>query len=157
LFKSRPNSARFFEPPDAAFDHVSAAVDLAVESGAALLVGAGRNHILDAMVGEPFSDSRAAESFVARHGAWARPRTSSALRHTDGFHHRFEHRRLVRLSRRHIDREGSALCIYDYMDLGSPTPARPPERVMRRLAFLASVFLGAPAAARAARMEEPSK
>lgn len=151
----------FLEPPDALFDHATAAISSAIKLDAPVMSGVlvflVGNDGPDAPVSQPLADSLDAIRLVACQTAGTKTRPAQRLRNSDRIKQRFNARRFVLLpgSKQGVQRKASA--VSNQMEFGAETASAAAQCVIGGFADMAEdTFLSAPPAARAARICVPS-
>jgi len=147
LLVSRGDSAAALQPADAALHDVAAAV-LAAADPQRLLIGAMRDHRLNAAAPEPASNAIDVVRAVASQSLW-----SSAPANPHRVHQSLEALGFVLLARSDQRAQRHAACISHQMKLRAKASAGSSQGV---IFGLFAPFLRAPAAERSARMCEPS-
>lgn len=150
FLESGSNSPCLFQPTDAAFDNVSAAIGFGIESGWSARFSTVRfsllgDHRSDVVVLKPTPNSRNVVAFVAsqskRPGSWA----TNRLGNTNGVHSIFKGRCFMGLSRRYMDRQGYSVTVSNHVDFGPEPASRAAQCVIGGL--VGPPFFPAPAAA----------
>jgi hypothetical protein len=166
LLEPRADAAELLQPADALLGDATAPVRDAVEPHrrvvAGVLVVLVRDDRLDLLPRQPVAHAPDAVAFVAGElpglAATASSPASASDQERDRLpDDRFGPRRFVDLSSGDFDGEGSALTVSDHVELRSKPAAAAAQRVVGGLVLVPlETFLSAPAAARAARTDEPS-
>ena len=114
-----------------------------------LLVRSLRDDSLNSVPSEPPPDARVTVSLVSGDSGRA-----VATANPEGVHERFKTRRFVLLARRDFRGKGHASAVSNQVQLAAESASRAAQTVV--LGLLAAPFLPPPAAARLARIEDPS-
>src|SRR5690348_14077046 len=166
LLETRADAAELLEPADALLGHAAAAVGDAVEPDRRVmprrLVVLVRDHRLDPLTQQPLAHALNAVGLVAGDllglvptpAAFAAPADQRRDRLADD---RLGPRRFVDLPGGDFDGEGSARTVSNHVELRSKPASAAAQCVVGGLVGVPpETFLSAPAAARAARTDEPS-
>jgi len=166
LLEPRADAAEFLEPADALLGDAAPSVCHAVEPDrrvvAGMLVVLMRDDRLDLLSGEPIPHALDAVALVPGElpglAATSPPLPSASDQERDRLpDDRLGPRRFVDLPRGDFDGQGSARTVSDHVELRSKPAAAAAQRVVGGFVGVAlDTFLSAPAAARAARTDEPS-
>lgn len=159
FFIARRNAPVFLEPSNAAFNNITLPVGFTVKLyGTATMtvdfIGFLRNDGLDSVPPQPFSNAGNTVSFVPGQAVGTPAGSTARLVDPHTLHHLFKAGGFMTLSWSQMNRERQAIAIGHQVQFGGkPAPGAPQSLIY---GFAAAVFFRAPAAARLARITEPS-
>jgi hypothetical protein len=166
FLESRADPAKLFQPADAMFGHAAASIGDAVEPHRRIVPGVFialmRDHRLDFLAGQPIPNPLHAVALVAGQFPGLMPTPAFLASPTDQGRDRLPDDRLgagrfVNLPGGDFDGKRSAVTVSDNMELRSKPALAAAQCVVGGFIGVApATFLSAPAAARAARTDEPS-
>ena len=159
FFIARRDAPVFLEPPNAAFDNVTLSVGVPVKFYGAPPMAADfirllRNDGLDSVLPQPLSNAGVAVSFVPSQTVGTPAGSTARLIDPHALHELFKAGRFMTLPWSQMDCERQAVAIGHQVQFGGKPPPGAAQRLI--YGFAATVFFRAPAAARLARITEPS-